>query len=118
MPGRLLIVDDHAEVRAAVARLLVDSWTVVGEAGSAEEALTAAHVLRPDLVILDVHLPDRLGFDIVDDLHATGADVVLTSTHSAIEFGDRIARSGARGFVRKELLSSEALRELVEQRRT
>jgi two-component system response regulator EvgA len=118
VPGRVLIVDDHADVRAAVARMLLDSWTVVGEACSAEEALTAAHALRPDLVILDVHLPDRLGFDIVEDLHATGAEVVLTSTHAALEFGDLIARSGAAGFVRKEQLSSDALHGLVERRRT
>ncbi len=114
--GRVLIVDDHAEFRSIVARLLLGSWTVVGEAGSAEEALVAAGALRPDVVILDIHLPDRLGFDIVDDLNATGAAVVLTSTHAAGDFGDRLARSGAVGFVRKEQLSSSVLSGLVGRR--
>ncbi len=116
MPGRVLIVDDHVEFRTIVAKMLLESWTIVGEAGTAGEAVLAATRLRPDLVLLDVHLPDGMGFDIVADLTRTGAAVVLTSTRSASDFGDSVARSGALGFVSKEQLSSELLSGLLEQR--
>lgn len=112
----VLIVDDHAGFRAT-ARLLLESdgWTVVGEAADGTDGLAAAAELAPDLVLLDVGLPDVDGFDVAARL--TGRDgapaVVLCSSRDARDFGPLVSRSGARGFISKADLSGSALRELA-----
>ena len=116
MASTVLIVDDHPSFRAT-ARLLLeaDGWTVVGEAADGAAGLAAARSLRPDLVLLDVNLPDLDGFDVSSRL--TGEDdapaVVLVSSRDAGDFGPLVRRSGARGFVAKADLSGDALRRLV-----
>ena len=112
----LLIVDDHPSFRAT-ARLLLEAegFAVVGEAANGAEALTQAAALRPDVVLLDVNLPDIDGFDVSARL-TTGAEpphVVLVSSREARDFGPLVSRSGARGFLSKADLSGSALRELV-----
>ena len=112
----VLIVDDHPSFRAA-ARLLLeaDGWTVVGEAETGTHGLAAARRLRPDLVLLDVNLPDVDGFEVSSRL-ADDADapaVVLCSSRDAADYGPRVGDSGARGFVHKAELSGDALRRLV-----
>lgn len=114
---RALIVDDHTPFRSTARRLLErDGFSVVGEAGDGEAALDAAQALRPDVVLLDVYLPDADGFEIAARI-TTGADapaVVLTSSRDVADFGPLIERSGARGFVPKGELSGPALRALLE----
>ena len=112
----LLIVDDHPSFRAT-ARLLLEGegFTVVGEAETGTAALRAAAELHPDVVLLDVNLPDLDGFAVAERLTGNGASpaVVLCSSREAADFGDRVERSGARGFVAKADLSGAAVRELV-----
>ncbi|HEX8206538.1 MAG TPA: response regulator transcription factor [Solirubrobacteraceae bacterium] len=112
----VLIVDDHPSFRAT-ARLLLegDGYVVVGEAATGTAALSQAEQLRPDVVLLDVNLPDIDGFTVAERLTREGAApvVVLCSSRDAADFGDRIERSGARGFVAKADLSGDAVRELV-----
>ena len=116
MPSTVLIVDDHPSFRAT-ARLLLESdgWTVVGEAADGAVALDAARALRPDLVLLDVNLPDLDGFTVAERLTngGGGPSVVLVSSRDARDFGPRVERCGARGFVAKAELTGDALRELV-----
>ncbi len=116
MPPTVLIVDDHPSFRAA-ARLLLEAegYAVVGEAADGASALRAAAELEPELVLLDVNLPDLDGFAVAERLTADGGGpaVVLCSSRDAADFGDRVGRSGARGFVAKADLSGDALRELV-----
>ena len=115
MPS-VLIVDDHPSFRAT-ARLLLEAegYTIAGEAADGVSALRAAATLAPDVVLLDVNLPDIDGFDVAARL--TGEDpapaVVLVSSRDARDFGPMVSRSGARGFVSKADLSGDALRELV-----
>jgi len=109
----VLIVDDHAGFRQRARRLLeAEGWNVVGEAGDAAEALRAAEDLQPEVVLLDVHLPDVNGLYVARALSGDAA-VVLTSSRDASDFADRLAGSGARGFVPKAELSSDALSALL-----
>jgi DNA-binding NarL/FixJ family response regulator len=110
--GTVLIVDDNARFRVrARQRLEADGYAVVAEAADGASALEAARRHRPDVVLLDVGLPDMSGLSVAERLarEPDGPAVVLTSTYDASDFGDRLARSGARGFVAKAALSGEAL---------
>jgi DNA-binding NarL/FixJ family response regulator len=110
--ARILIVDDDKRFRR-VARALLENegFDVVGEAGDGEAALTAAQELEPEVVLLDVHLPDLDGLEVAQRLAADGRGpaVVLTSTRDESDFGPELHRSGARGFVPKDELSAERI---------
>ncbi len=118
MSVSVLIVDDHPSFRAT-ARLLLESegFVVVGEAADGAAGLRDARALEPDLVLLDVQLPDIDGFEVAAQLTGTGDGpaVVLTSSRDEADFGPLVAASGARGFVAKAELSGAALLALVEQ---
>ncbi len=113
VPPTLLIVDDHAGFRAfARAVLESEGFEVVGEAVDAASAVTECRRLEPDLVLLDVMLPDGDGFDVCERLtggDAGGCQVVLTSSRDAAAYADRLATTSARGFLPKEDLSGAAL---------
>jgi DNA-binding NarL/FixJ family response regulator len=113
----VLIVDDHPSFRAS-ARVLLESegFNVIGEAVDGASAVEETCRLRPQLVLLDVQLPDIDGFDVAARV-ATGDSaprVVITSSRDASDFGPAIARSGALGFVPKSELSGEALAALLD----
>jgi DNA-binding NarL/FixJ family response regulator len=116
MRTSVLLVDDNAGFRSRARRLLeADGFVVVAEAADGAAALEAARRHRPALVLLDVHLPDTSGLDVAERLTGEPASpaVVLTSTYDRSDFGGRIARCGAAGFVPKAELSGEALSELL-----
>ena len=96
--------------------LEAEGYEVVAEAGSGAEALQAADTWRPDLVLLDVHLPDIQGFDVAERLcvNGSGPAVVLTSSRDASDLGPLVERSGADGFVPKSDLSGTALRRILD----
>jgi DNA-binding NarL/FixJ family response regulator len=114
---RVLIVDDHAGFRRSAGRSLAASgWQVVGEAASGGEAIETLATCRPDVVLLDVGLPDISGIEVARRLHRDSPDlaVVLISTHDRAEYGELAEASGARGFLNKVDLTGEALELLVE----
>jgi DNA-binding NarL/FixJ family response regulator len=117
MPVTVLIVDDHPSFRAT-ARLLLESegFEVVGEAADGASGLRRARELAPDLVLLDVQLPDIDGFEVAAQLTSGGGGpaVVLTSSRDEADFGPLVSESGARGFVPKAELSAAALLALME----
>lgn len=118
MPQTVLIVDDHAGFRRFARRLLeAGGFTVVGEAQDGTSALGAVEALRPGLVLLDVLLPDTDGFTVAERLaeQPGGPIVVLTSSREAADFGARLERSPARGFIHKGELSGPALAVLAER---
>ena len=112
----VLIVDDHPSFRASARRLLeADGCTVVGEAADGASAVAAAGELKPDVVLLDVRLPDIDGFEVARRLAAAGsqAAVVLTSSRAAEGYGPLLAESPACGFIPKGELSGAALSGLL-----
>jgi DNA-binding NarL/FixJ family response regulator len=116
VPMSVLIVDDHPSFRATARALLEEEgYQVVGEAENGVRALRAAHELRPDLVLLDVQLPDFDGFEVASRLtrNGSGPIVILTSSRDFSDFGELVAQSGATGFVPKAELSGAALAALV-----
>ena len=111
---RVVIVDAHAPFRASARRLLeLEGWTVVGEAAAGASAYETVERLRPDLVLLDVALPDTSGFDVAERLGNTNSRIVLVSSRDPVDFGARITRSGAVGFIPKDELSGAALASLL-----
>jgi DNA-binding NarL/FixJ family response regulator len=112
----ILIVDDNARFRLQARALLeADGFEVVGESEDGRSGLAAARSLRPDLVLLDVGLPDIEGFEVARAL-ATDRHpplVVLTSSREASAYGPRLAESPALGFIPKDEVSGAAIRSLV-----
>jgi DNA-binding NarL/FixJ family response regulator len=108
----VLIVDDHPSFRASARTLLeAEGYEVVGEAENGVAAVEAAAKLHPDLVLLDVQLPDLDGFQVADRLRklADPPVVVLTSSRDGADYGRCIGECGAHGFVPKGELSGAAL---------
>ncbi|MDP8969376.1 MAG: response regulator transcription factor [Actinomycetota bacterium] len=116
MAPTLLIVDDHDQFRA-MARLMLaaEGFDVVGEAADGESAINAVRELQPDVVLLDVVLPDIDGFTVCTRLanESRSAVVVLTSSRDVSAYRRRLRESAARGFIPKSELSGERLAGLV-----
>ena len=109
----VLIVDDHGSFRASARALLeAEGYEVVGEAETGAAAIEQARRLRPDFVLLDVQLPDMSGFDVAAQLN--GADVILTSSRDASDYGELLDEVPARGFIAKDQLSGRTLAELLD----
>ena len=109
---RVLIVDDHQPFRDAARRLLTASgFEVVPDAVDGAGALRSVRTLRPDVVLLDVQLPDTTGFDLARQLSRTRQPpaVVLISGRSSADYGRLVERSGACGFIDKAELSGPRL---------
>jgi DNA-binding NarL/FixJ family response regulator len=114
---RVLVVDDHPSFRrCARALLTAEGFEVVGEAEDGASALALAAELAPELVLLDVQLPDLDGFEVASRLLGRDRNlaIVLVSSRDRGEYGPLIEKSGARGFVAKGELSGPALERLLE----
>jgi len=101
-----LIVDDHPLFREGVKTLIeqIPCFTVVGEAGNGEEALALAKALKPDLVLLDLSLPDQSGVEVTRKMRTCLPDtrIIIVSMHSKVELITKAFQAGAMGYVVKE----------------
>ena len=115
MRRTVVIVDDHARFRRSARKLLeLEGFDVVGEAASGASGIAAVERLRPDVVLLDVALPDASGVDLVPVLSAI-SDVVLVSSRDPADLASRARRSGAAAFIAKDQLTGEAIRSALER---
>ena len=120
MSLRVLIIDDNSAFRAVVRQLLErDGLVVVAEAGSAGSGIEKAREHGPDVVIVDVQLPDRDGFEVVEQLAGLELDtaLILTSSLDGTDLGALVEGSAALGFIPKAELSAQAIRELIARSR-
>jgi two-component system response regulator NreC len=113
MPIRLLLVDDHAVVRTGL-RMLLESESdlqIVGEAGSAAEALQAVERLQPDVVLLDIGLPDLSGIEVARQVkqRSPAAAVVALTIHEDEEYFFKMLDAGASGYVPKRAAPEELI---------
>ena len=110
-PIRVLIADDHALVRGGIRALVekIENMIVVGEAGKGSEALQLIEELKPDLMLLDITMPDGGGFDVLDHVTKNNPDlrVIVLTVHEAGEYASRALRAGAAGFLPKSAASAE-----------
>jgi DNA-binding NarL/FixJ family response regulator len=112
----VVIVDDHPSFRASARALLeAEGFEVIGEASDGDGAFDAVRRLHPDVVLLDVQLPDRTGFDVAAQLTANGSaiNVVLVSSRDGSDYGPLVEQSGASGFVPKAELSGARIAALL-----
>ena len=116
-PHTVVIADDHPSFRASARAILEsDGFQVVGEAEDGSEAIARTRALLPDVLLLDVQLPDMDGFDVCRLLGVNGSApaIVLVSSRDADDYGGLIEQCGARGFIPKAELSGSALTDLLE----
>jgi DNA-binding NarL/FixJ family response regulator len=118
MKPTVLIVDDHPTFRHFARQLLeADGFVVVGEAGDAASAIASTRLLLPQLVLLDVLLPDADGFAVAEVLANEPRPplIVLTSSRDASDFARRLETTGVRGFLPKGELTGPALMAVASQ---
>ena len=117
MRKTVLIVDDHPSFRASARRMLeADGYDVVGELDNGDGAVAAVEKLNPEVVLLDVRLPDIDGFEVTRrllDANGASPQIVLISSHDLTDLHEAVGASGARGFVAKSELSAEAISLLI-----
>lgn len=116
MARTIVIVDDHADFRVQAAQLLeAAGYAVMASCPDGRSALAAVPSLRPDVVLLDVQLPDIDGFSLIAQLDtgSEGPAIVLISSREASDYRGQVGRSGAAGFITKSELSPESLDEVL-----
>ena len=110
-PIRVLIADDHALVRGGIRALVekIEGMIVVGEAGKGSEAMDLVRELKPNLMLLDITMPDGGGFEVLDQVTKNFPEirVIVLTVHDAGEYAIRALREGAAGFLPKSAASTE-----------
>jgi DNA-binding NarL/FixJ family response regulator len=105
----LYLVDDHRLFLSGVRNELSDTFTIVGEAGDVDDAVQGIRNTKPDVVLLDVHMPGGGGLAVMQTIHAELPDVrfLALSVSDAPEDVIAVVRAGARGYVTKTIAPAE-----------
>lgn len=110
---RILLADDHAIVRQSIARMLADTGEiqVVGEAANGNEALEQVCTLKPDVLVLDMAMPQRNGLETAREVHqySPGTRIVILSMHADEGLARKALQNGALGYVLKQDAFDELL---------
>lgn len=109
----MVIADDHADFRKLAARLLrAAGYQVIAEASDGESAIDTVRRLQPDVLLLDIQLPDMDGFSVAIQLAGEPTNIVLTSSREASDYSQHLAET-RHAFISKRDLSGPSLAELV-----
>jgi DNA-binding NarL/FixJ family response regulator len=111
---RILLVDDHQVVRRGIAGIIGDArseWEVCGEASTGREAVTAAAGLRPDIVVMDISMPDMNGLEATREIlkDNPGVEVMILSMHESEQMVHDVLGAGARGYILKQDAGAELI---------
>ena len=114
---RILLVDDHQVVRRGVAALVQDArpdWEVCGEASTGREAVTAAAGLKPDIVVMDISMPDMTGLDATREILKDNprTEVLILSVHESEQMVHDVLAAGAHGYILKRDAGNELIQAL------
>ena len=117
-PARVLIVDDNDAMLARASAMLSTACRVVGTAKEGRAALDSAAALQPDVIVLDISMPDMTGLEVAAALRAAGstAAVVFLTVHDGPDFVEAARSAGGLGYVVKPRLASDLLRAVREAR--
>jgi two-component system nitrate/nitrite response regulator NarL len=111
---KVLLVDDHPVVREGVRSSLLRyaQVEVIGEASDGKEAIDKIKSLSPDIVLMDISMPHTSGLDVMNYLKKTGSNVkvIMLTMHDSAEYIRQIVRSGARGYVLKDVYPTDLVR--------
>jgi DNA-binding NarL/FixJ family response regulator len=114
MPLRIMIVDDHEVVRDGIKALLAEEegLTIAGEAGGVREAIERVESARPDVVVMDIRLPDGSGIDATREIRARlpNTQVLMLTTFADDEALFASIMAGAAGYVLKQVLGGDLVR--------
>jgi DNA-binding NarL/FixJ family response regulator len=119
---RILLVDDHQVVRRGVAGLIRDArpdWEICGEACTGREAVAASATLKPDIVVMDISMPEMNGLEATREIrkNSPGTEVLILSMHESEQIVHDVLSAGARGYILKRdagndlITALEALRQ-------
>jgi len=119
-PLSVIIVDDQAPFRLAAKAVLrrMEGFELVGQAENGVQAIALAHELHPDLVLMDINMPEMGGIEATRMIMAERPEtvVILCSTYGVSDLPPEAATSGARAYVHKEQLEAKTLRRLWDER--
>jgi DNA-binding NarL/FixJ family response regulator len=113
MPAKILIVDDHEVVREGVRTLITrerPQWVVCGEAKTAQEAVEASRVLKPDVTVLDITMPGISGLEVASSIFDLGSRVLMFTMHESEQLATEVFQAGAQGFVLKSQAGKDLIR--------
>jgi DNA-binding NarL/FixJ family response regulator len=103
---RVFIVEDHPVLRESLVRVVSreKDLTVCGEASAAEQAFKVIGQAKPDVVLVDINLPDKSGLELVKELRAVDRKIKLlvVSMHDVTLYADRALQAGGNGYIRKQ----------------
>ena len=113
---RIFLVDDHQMLREGLIHLIAQKtdWQICGESACAVDAMESIQALSPDLVVMDLTLPDKSGIEVIKDLHTLtpGIRILVFSMHDEMLYAQRAIRAGAKGYIMKGA-STEKLIEAI-----
>ena len=114
--ARILLADDHKEMRDSVCRCLEEEFNVVGAVADGAALLEAAARLDPDVCLLDISMPKLNGIEVANQLKQRGsrAKVIFLTIHEDMDFAQAALKTGASGYVVKRRMASDLLRAVKE----
>jgi DNA-binding NarL/FixJ family response regulator len=109
--ARILVADDHEEVRNKIVRLLEQQFDVLGALGDGPSFLEAVERLQPDLCVLDISMPDMSGIDVAQQIKQRDSQmkIVFVTLHDDLDFRAAALEIGAEGYVTKAKMGGELL---------